>query len=313
MKTEDDARVLLRDAASHYPTQPPPMRRLFDLGRRVKRRRRSWLAGAAAAVVVLVATVGGLLLQPSGDPGTVGPIDATESDPSTTAAPTDATPSPQVVEIPSMYGYEQHEATSLLEMLGLTVVVSNQRAGCDQADVVIDQDPPAGDEAPMGSAVVIRVGIPAGIYDCAPVPPEDRRIAEAFAAFAADPSLSGPFAPSVALGLGNEFRKAIARSDVTDPSQWRLDLTGYAERSGALAVLDLVATHTATSELTTDVSPSFCPSTLRDEPPSDLTGGGHAIRMKTRHYTSCAELWTVDLYINDANEIVGVNVSLGAP
>jgi len=99
-----------------------------------------------------------------------------------------------------------------------------------------------------------------------------------------------------------------------DPNQWRLDLTGYAERSGVLSVLDLVAENSDIRTLSTDVRPSLCPSTLLDEPAPKLTGHGRAVRIRILQPPgACTQLATVDLYINESDEIVGVNVGLGAP
>jgi hypothetical protein len=59
---------------------------------------------------------------------------------------------------------------------------------------------------------------------------------------------------------------------------------------------------------------SFCPTTLAEQPPPQLTGGGHAVRIRMLQPPgACMQLATVDLYVNDANEVVGVNVGLGAP
>jgi hypothetical protein len=81
-----------------------------------------------------------------------------------------------------------------------------------------------------------------------------------------------------------------------------------------LSVLELVAENSDIRTLSTDVRPSFCPSTLLDQPAPELAGNGRAIRIRILQPPgACFQLATVDLYINESDEIVGVNVGLGAP
>jgi hypothetical protein len=306
MKTEEDVRVLLQDAARAYETPPPPTPLVIGLGRRSKRRRGAWTAGAAAAAVIVVAAVGGLILRPGDHTRTVAPID---TDDSATASEATASIEPFVF-VPSIIGLDQATAVRTLELTGLTVIASDVTGDCtDDEPVVIAQSPDAGQRVRSGSKVYINVGV----VVCG-LSADDRRVVQRFEEFAADPSAGGPFAHSVALGLGNEFRKTITGAEQTDPGQWHLDLTGYAERSGALAVLDLVAASANISMLTTDVRPSFCPTTLVDQAQPELTAGGRPIRIRILQPPgSCSQLATVDLYVNDADEVVGVNVGLGAP
>jgi serine/threonine-protein kinase len=66
---------------------------------------------------------------------------------------------PADVEVPSVVGMTQADATAALEAAGFQVVVQNQTV-VDAADVgrVIDQSPNAGTRAPRGSTVTITVG-----------------------------------------------------------------------------------------------------------------------------------------------------------
>jgi hypothetical protein len=269
-------------------------------GRRATTQRRRRIAGGATAAVIAIAAAGGLLARFSGSDHAVRP---SETSVSTIASS---------VHVPAIVGLTQVEAEHVLASLELVAAATLDKTDCAHAEVVTRQDPSAGAEVPTGSTVRIDVGANATLQvNCASA--ADQTLADDFEAFAADPSRGGPFASSVALGLGNQFRTMIDTSDLTDPARWRLDLTGYAEASGTLSVLDLVATHADNSEVTTDVSPSFCPSTLVDRPEPQLTRGGAPVRIRATGTTACMELWTVDLYRDDDGRIVGVNVSLGAP
>ncbi|HSS67257.1 MAG TPA: hypothetical protein VLK34_01815, partial [Nocardioidaceae bacterium] len=73
MKTEDDVRTLLRDAARDYPTAPPPTRLVIDRGRRAKSRRLAWVAGGAAASVIVLAVVAGVAGHVDTGSGRIGP------------------------------------------------------------------------------------------------------------------------------------------------------------------------------------------------------------------------------------------------
>jgi hypothetical protein len=261
-------------------------------------------AGAAGAIVVAVAS--GLVLRPGGDLH-LGPVGTTES---TKGA--DATAG-AYAHVPALVGLTRGQAEQAVELTGLAVVVSVERNSCQHAGVVLGQDPSGGALVLRGSTVRITVGMNSTLQVVC-VSAADRTVAHAFEAFAADPSAGGPFASSVALGLGNEYRKTIEAPDQADPGQWRLDLTGYAERSGMLSVLDLVTSNADSRTITTDVSPSFCPTTLVDRPSPELTDDGRAIRIRiVEPPGACLQLATVDLYVNESNEIVGVNVGLGAP
>lgn len=70
---------------------------------------------------------------------------------------------PAEVEVPSVVGMTEADATATLEGAGFQVVVQNQTV-IDAADVgrVIDQSPNAGTRAPRGSTVTITVGKPVG-------------------------------------------------------------------------------------------------------------------------------------------------------
>jgi hypothetical protein len=168
--------------------------------------------------------------------------------------------------------------------------------------------------------MILTIGVPAQPYMCdVDVPLADRRIAQAFAAFADDmgrnhfPPAGAPFAREVALGIGNEYRRTITRAETTDPDQWRLLVDGYATAHGRFSAIDEVDARLEYTELTTDMSPSSCTVTRVDSPPLELTGGGRSVRIRNTATSSCWDEWFVDIYINDVGQVVGVSLTLGVP
>jgi hypothetical protein len=310
MKTEEDVRTLLREVAHTYETSPPPTPRLVDLGRCAKRRRVGWTAGAVAAAVIVVAATGALILGGNDQPTTVGPVDATEASSSTTA-PTNQTADGEIVAVPALLRLDQDQATRILELLGLTVAVSNGRTDCDHVGVVLGQDPDAESRLPIGSTVTIRVGVSAGAYVC-DVASDDRRVAHLFEDFADNPSIGGPFDTPVGIGLGGRLVKTLTPEQLSDPAQWRSPLNGYAARTGLVSALDLLREHAVTRQIT-DAPDSPCASVLQPALAS-LTGGGHRVRIQPPEgSTSCLDWWSVDLYVNDVGQVVGVDVILSEP
>jgi hypothetical protein len=316
MKNEDDVRTLLRDVARTYEAAPPPTRLMVGLGRRAKTRRLALLAAGTTAAVVAVAVLGGAVVHAGDRRGTLGPAQGTNND----------SPAGGTTRMPSVLGLSKQKAIETLNGLdgkfGVGIADDLETTTCDKVGTIIGQEPAAGERLSASEIgnLTITFGKSAQPYACdVDVPLGDRRIAQAFAAFADDmgrnhfPPADAPFAPQVALGIGNEYRKTITANEVTDPDQWRLTVDGYATAHGSLSAPDEVDAVLDYTELTTDMSPSSCTVTLADAPPLALTGGGHPIRIRNTAARSCWEDRFVDLYVNDAGQIVGVNLTLGVP
>jgi hypothetical protein len=132
----DQARALLQLAAETVEVQPtgpisadPPARR--------------WPWAAAAAGAVLLATSAYVLTRPAAPPKD----DALDAD-----------------QIPSLFGYTQDEATSLLETRGLKVTLTSAQA-CEPVGRVLDSKPPTGSRFQRGESVTVFVASPGG-SDC---------------------------------------------------------------------------------------------------------------------------------------------------
>jgi hypothetical protein len=140
--------------------------------------------------------------------------------------------------------------------------------------------------------------------------PFARLLAHAFINFAHNPSpKTASFDTPVTLGLGGRVAVTLGDDDRYAPAKWRLPLTGYAGGSGYISALRLLAHHAGNLQVSNAPAPA-CVEHVRER---RLTGGGHLVRIQPRHVDSCIGWWSVDLYINDGNQVVGVNVNLGAP
>jgi hypothetical protein len=140
--------------------------------------------------------------------------------------------------------------------------------------------------------------------------PFARLIAHAFINFAHDPSTkTAAFDTPVNLGLGGRVVVTLGDDDRYAPAKWRLPLTGYAGGSGYVSALRLLIHHAGNLHVSNAPVPA-CVEHVREW---RLTGGGHLVRIQPRYVDSCIEWWSVDLYVNDGNQVVAVNVNLGAP
>jgi hypothetical protein len=142
--------------------------------------------------------------------------------------------------------------------------------------------------------------------------PGPRAYAYLFSRFAHRPSVrNAPFDTPVSLGLGGRYVRTLDGDDRVDPQKWRLSLRGYAEASGTISALRLLLDNARDAHVSNRPPP---PCAVHTDPGLRLTGGGRLVRIQPRlRATSCIEWWSVDLFVNDVGQVVGVNVNLGAP
>jgi hypothetical protein len=314
MKTEEDVRALLRDAARGYQVAPPPTPLVIDIGRRAKGRRLALIVGGVAASVLALATVTGLAAHEIGRSNAVGPSHG--------RAPKAVQ---QAAQMPRLLGLTPQEAreamTAMHGRYGTGWTTETAATTCNKVGTVVAQDPAPRDRvtAEQIGGMSITIGKAERPFACDDVPAADRRVAQAFAAFADDlganrlPPADAPFAPQVALGMGNAYEKTISRAQTADYEAWGIRVDGYATTHGTLMAPDDADPLIDFLHLTTDLKPSSCTVTISDAPSPLLTQGGHALRIYNGSPESCWEDKFVDLYIDDAGQIVGVNLILGAP
>lgn len=138
--------------------------------------------------------------------------------------------------------------------------------------------------------------------------------AAAFLQFADGEKRLGPFDTPISLGLGNKLVRTISPTESTRDAAWVLALDGYAQRDGTVSALKLLRQNADNRHIETDASmDEICPDDDPGEAPSALTGGGTRVSIQPRRSNICLNWWSVDLYINDVGQVVGVNVSLGSP
>lgn len=149
--------------------------------------------------------------------------------------------------------------------------------------------------------------------DLGPVSGADADLARGFYRFATDPTRNAPFVDGE-VWAGIESGPAGAWLDATERtslSGWRVG-TGYAERSGPLSALDLVASSGGRYELHPGVV-ATC-GTDRDGRPATMAGL-RAITIAPDPATtgSCMDTWGVTLFLDGADRIAGVALRVGSP
>ncbi len=137
------------------------------------------------------------------------------------------------------------------------------------------------------------------------------RVAGLFYSFAEDTTRGGPFDTPVSLGLGNNFVRSVPPD--SGEAAWVLDLTHYAERDGTVSALELLRDNADNLKIVTEPQSRPSCAAEADEPPLRLTGGGTRISIQSQQPVDCTQSWSVDLFINDVGQVVGVNVTLGSP
>jgi hypothetical protein len=140
-----------------------------------------------------------------------------------------------------------------------------------------------------------------------------RIYAHLFSRFAHHPSVqTGPFDTPVSLGVGGRRVRVLNDDDRYDPMKWRVPVFGYAERSGTASALEMLREQGRTAQVSNRPPP---PCAAHTRPGLRLTGGGTLVRIQPRPgaWSSCIQWWSVDLFVNDVGQVVGVNINLGAP
>ena len=310
MLTEDQARALLREAGDTIEVGPEPT--LLERARRARRHRRLTVltaAAAAAAVVTGGAAIG--LSGPSPSP--------------TPAAPGPATPSektkpskPSTVTVPLVDGLTEAEATARLEELGLqtSVFVGDS---CEPPGTVIGVDPKPGTSVPPGSTVELFVSGSAGPGTCEEqhaLHARDRMIVDRFVAFAKSPSITTePFAPRVALGLGNSVRRFLGERETADPSAWELP-GPYGQWTGPFSALEYLTEAEGDLDVGNEVNTrarQMCATQPAGPPPKFRDSHLISIQPDVSEELSCFDWWSVDLAVNDDGRITAVLLTLGDP
>jgi hypothetical protein len=130
-------------------------------------------------------------------------------------------PAPDVVRMPSLFGYDAEGATTFLDRQGFEVRLERVRA-CEPLDQVIGSQPMPGTKVEEGSTVIIKAALPTD-EDCIPNY-DDRVDAWAFIRFA----IGGPaprFGPRVRYDVLGGDEQSLTGDRSADPAAWGEVLT----------------------------------------------------------------------------------------
>lgn len=215
--SEHDARDLLARAAATIDVDEVAPLTLTGLPEPDGRR---WplLVAVAAAVVLVLGGGWWVATQVGTHGGTAAPADA-DGSPAETARVYDAG------QMPSLLGYTEGEARTLLEDAGVDVRVRAERDGCNVAGTVVGADTPVGDRLRPGTTVTMFVVKPRKVTDCVGEP--DWATIWDLVRFAR--GLGGPpvLAPEVELSLERPDLDPVAgatrtRDELADPDGWTI-------------------------------------------------------------------------------------------
>jgi hypothetical protein len=141
-------------------------------------------------------------------------------------------------------------------------------------------------------------------------------IVDRFVAFANAPSpTTEPFAPRVALGLGDSVRGFLREGETAEPSAWELP-GPYGQWTGPFSALEYLAGSGGEFDVSNEVgtrSRMVCATEPSGPPPKFRDAHLISIQSDASEDASCLEWWSVDLAVNDAGQITGVLLTLGDP
>ncbi len=310
MLTEDQARALLGEAGDTISVAPEPT--LLERARRARRGRRLITLSAAAAVATVVA--GGTAIGVS-DPST-GPAPAAPGR-STPAASTKP-PTSRTVTVPALEGLEEQVATARLQELGLRVSYFVGDS-CEPPGSVMSVDPEPGTAVTPDSTVELVVSGSAGPGTCEEqrvLHARDQMIVDRFVAFAKAPSATTePFAPRVALGLGDSVRGFLSERETADPAAWELP-GPYGQWTGPFSALEYLAEAEDGLDVGNNLATRariVCATRPAGPPPRFREAHLISIQPDSGEDASCLDWWSVDLAVDDAGRITGVLLTLGDP
>lgn len=140
-----------------------------------------------------------------------------------------------------------------------------------------------------------------------------QRAAEAFRAFARGGSDLPPLADQVDLYLGNAFTGFVTRARAQQPKAWETctEMGEYAGRACPLSPVEVLSGHRAVAYAATP--DSRCLKTYGPVPPDLRTLAHVAIVPAPGSVDSCIDDFAVQLFSNDAGELVAVSLLLGEP
>lgn len=299
MLTEDDARVLLREAAATVDVGAAT--ESTAIVRRARNRRRVLLLSVAAGAVTAVAAITAV---------TRADLDNSPSRP--------PAPNPEMVAVPNLTGLTQQAAVRIVRDRGLKPRVSVEPARCVPIGEVIGTRPQAGARLTTRATLVVVVssGGPASppaerVCPGGTAAPRDRALAADLLSLADKPGqASVSFASEVRLGLGDQVNKKVSGRALRDPATWRI-CAPYAERSCPFSAM---ATLAGMGEVTVNATRDPEDTCYAGDAPAALAGR-RVVRIESvlPAIASCIEYASVDVYRNVDGKVTAVVLRLGSP
>lgn len=218
-------------------------------------------------------------------------------------------PEGPTLPVPDVTGLDLKEARAALQSDGFTIE-TEERDGCPGTKV-LEQEPEAGALAKQGAKIHLSIGREPS-SDCHDFGAVDAAV-RGLPDFAAGQTDALALGPSIDLLLGGKLLKTIPAADALDPSNWELCAT-YAQRSCPMSALSTLRQEGPSRVVG---APSGCFGQL-GTPPQRLriTRIGLAERTATIESEgdgSCASYWGVQIWVNQAGELIAANLLLGDP
>lgn len=127
----------------------------------------------------------------------------------------------------------------------------------------------------------------------------------------ADTAMQLPFAAQVSLGLGPDLHQVRSSAELADPDAWIIDVDEFRAGSGSFSALEHAA---GTGETVVSVGEHpHCASPPMPAPEEVADHVRVSVQPDWNAIDDCLQWWTVDLYLNDSNQIEAVTLDVWEP
>ncbi|CAN5169814.1 hypothetical protein BH09ACT12_BH09ACT12_16010 [soil metagenome] len=238
--------------------------------------------------------------------------------PATSSTPAPAAPASEpsdVVTVPDLVGLRGLEARRRLEDLGLRATVyTGVLTSCLPTRQVVRTKPAAGAERTPGALVrVVTTGGGNGVcgLDLPAVTADLERVGRRFVDFAREGG-SPPADAPVELFIGGKLYRTIASDRFDEPEAWQAcpGGVGYAGRSCPISALTELVDYPGPIAITSD--PPTHPCAHPTAPPERLAAY-RSMTLTPDEDRDCSSWFGIQLFVNDVDQVVAVNVVLSEP
>jgi hypothetical protein len=228
-----------------------------------------------------------------------------------------AEPGPEADVVPDLRGLPIGDAQATLRELGLQAEYVQKGppppVGCAREEVIATQDPLAGTLASSGFKVLLTMrwaGCADGSADSLDGTPWQQGMA--FLEFAYGGKTFPHFADQVGLYLGNQLKKTLTPAEARQ--LWRWQVTGpYADATGPFSAIEMVTSGGVENPA---IIPGAAPAgaCVHSFPDQRAVPGSVAVTLTNDGQAgTCMDAYFVLLYVDDAGQLISVNLLLGSP